>query len=192
MKHIASFLVLALLTAACNKPEESSRLMEEANKLYFAGKTKPAIEKYEAALSADKHNLRAALMLGKVLVLDRSVERGVEVLEKAVDRHPTCLECRYWLAVAKSQNKASQEEALKILDSCLQDDSQNIAVWTLRGQIQEARGDAAGAVLSYGEARRIGRELSSAERRLAVLYRQAGLEKKAQTAESRAKLLLED
>ena len=82
------------------------------------GKTEEAVNKYREILANLSGNIRASLMLARLLIAENRVEEAVEVLQSARKRHPRNPDLVIYLAGAHEQS-GREEEALRVLKSGL-------------------------------------------------------------------------
>ncbi|TGL32552.1 hypothetical protein EHQ52_14800 [Leptospira koniambonensis] len=181
--HRAGLIVFLFLIVSCSSQEEAQKFYNSGLKAYSERNLKVATENFEKAVDSDKKNIAARLMLGKSYYYTQRFEESKEIYENFLKDYPGNSSAHVWIArilMYENTNAEKVKEAKEHLFNAIQLDDSNPDAHYHLAKLFEYESDVVSALLEYNNALKLGGQLSRVHKDLAILYKKAGLDERAQ------------
>jgi len=192
MKRILPLIVLVLLSCSCSKQKISREILEEyveAKTLYIKGNLDQALPKFKAINNKAPRFSSNSFMLGKLHFFNKNYKEAEEIWAETLKRNPDHLDTIKWLSrLYLIRDKAGKAESL--VTGALGNSSEDPELLILMGKIKRAQSKLSAAIEFYIKAQAFEEKIAEAHIDLAEIYREFGLDQKAEQELEKAVYLL--
>lgn len=171
-----------MLFAVCSrKPDpELQKKYEHALGQFDARNSADALKEVDEILKKDESLVNVLVLRGKILYYSENLPEAEKSFRRAFERDAANLNARIWLAKVLIRNPSKQSEALEHINVVLDQDSDNLEAWYLKGIILEGQSKTAEAIAAWRYGVQQGKKLTLVHLKLAALYAKADLPEKAE------------
>lgn len=146
----ARALALALHQVEPNPHDRVQLLLELVRQDAQTPDPASLVQLFEPVVAGHPNDLRAALALGRALVLDGKIDRGIALLQKTVDAHPSDAEA--WEGLLNGLDDGGQfDDLVKAVDRLPPALASDRRFAKHRGRVLQERRDWKGAIAAYRE-----------------------------------------